>query len=874
MRHALLLLAGVVALCGSGTVHAGNQSATPGFYNAGVFYPMDPVYDQVLIRGGVKADPGVLGASMVVGLKAVEDLPRHHAAVLHLAASLDEDRYRTLISDLSLMPGVQFAGAVYRRGRVVRLADMGEVIVTFSPGTTGAFRNNVSKRFGMTPVERFSFAPEIVAYRLAGGSPPTWQVAMQLQALAGVREAQPDFLHTVARKHLPQDPLVPRQWHVRNTDDFTAGLANDINLTVAFDITRGDSSVVIALLDDGFDLGHEDLSMGFLAGMDFLDHDSDPSAGVFGHHGTPVAGLAGARADNDLGGVGVCPGCSLLPVRLVGEDQSARDEANAIAWSVTQGAAIINNSWGVPDGNLVTVPIPHVVAAAIDYAMDQGRGGLGSLVLFAAGNGNEPIDLDGYAAYPHALAIGASTDQGLRALYSDFGPELAFNAPSSGGYRRVVTTDRSDSEGYADSNYCESFGGTSAACPLAAGVMGLILSARPDLSWRQVLDIARATARRLDVDNGNYDSRGHSSLYGFGRLDAGAALAAARDFNDGCRAVPETCDGLDNDCDGSVDEGRVCRACVAMAETCNGIDDDCDIMVDEDGVCLDVGGSACMACNSDEQCASGLCKAVGEAFYQKVCLETCDSERKCVSGFVCTDGRCLPLGGDCPHALCAMQQERCNGVDDNCNDLVDETAACCTPGDPPEETCDGVDNDCDGVVDNVSAADIPEIEGCAGAGICRDATVACVAGRWLCRKPNGYEPVETLCDGLDNDCDGFTDEPDNLWLPPGFCRTVGVCAYATPTCERGVWVCHYPDGYEQVETSCDDLDNDCDSVVDAHCQTGGDADRDNDISSLHDGGCGVASGWSGVLASLLVVIGFLGRRKRWGRNVAKDVADS
>ncbi|RMG15879.1 MAG: hypothetical protein D6729_11810 [Deltaproteobacteria bacterium] len=142
------------------------------------------------------------------------------------------------------------------------------------------------------------------------------------------------------------------------------------------------------------------------------------------------------------------------------------------------------------------------------------------------------------------------------------------------------------------------------------------------------------------------------------------------------------------------------------------------------------------------------------------------------------------------------------------------------PGDP--ELCDGMDNDCDGATDEDLVGPPPR---CKGAGVCAGTEAVCDGSNgWLCKYPDTYVDVEEgtgLCDGLDNDCDGETDE--GLDVPADVCPApLGVCVDATPSCQgENGWVCTFPPGYVADEgsdpTYCDGLDNDCDGLVDEGC---------------------------------------------------------
>ncbi len=133
------------------------------------------------------------------------------------------------------------------------------------------------------------------------------------------------------------------------------------------------------------------------------------------------------------------------------------------------------------------------------------------------------------ANHPDAIAVGASTDFDYRADYSQYGAELSFVAPSSGGYSGISTIDRAGSAGYNTSagtsgDYSSGFGGTSSASPLAAGVGALILSVNPDLTAVQVRDLMRSTADKI---GGATYAGGFNSFYGYGRINANAAVNAS-----------------------------------------------------------------------------------------------------------------------------------------------------------------------------------------------------------------------------------------------------------------------------------------------------------------------------------------------------------
>ena len=799
-------------------VYADASVEHPYFMSRGKSYDLAYVSDQILVRKSfVRTDAQWKEAFKAIGLnlKYMEHKNRFDVSVAHFEDKFAIEAYLAAVRNVARIPGVLFAEPVLIRGEKFRMLTYGRIHIRFKKEVRPGAMQAVFEKYGVASVAAFDFAPRTYAVEyMPTPAMPTWIKANQLAVLPGVQWAQADFIHPVQKKFSPNDPRYPDQWHLNNTGQDGAAAGNDVKAAQAWDITRGDADTIIALIDDGVDIDHPDLQPNVLQGIDIVDSDDDPSPGGYDQHGTSCAGVAAARGNNNLGVSGMCMNCSLLPVRLLGWEQTPEMEATALAWAVNHGASVLSNSWGVPDGNRTPVPIPDLVADAADYAVNYGRDGLGSLITFAAGNGDEDVATDGYPAYVNTLAIAASTDQGVRSDYSDYGEEIEVNAPSSGGHTSgIVTTDNVGSSGYSSGDYTDDFGGTSSATPLASGVYALVMSLRPDLSWYQVRQIVRDTAEK---NGSGYDSNGFSDYYGYGRVDAYAALQAARDF-DGCVAVAETCDGVDNDCDEQIDEGDICNACVPSDEVCDGVDNDCDFEVDEDGVCVGVTKALCMSCRNDDECESGNCSYISGDQTHYYCFINCRSGAACPEHYECDGYDCVPSNNSCEDTLCLDNEEICNGEDDNCNGEIDEGDVCCTPTNPPDEVCDGVDNDCDGETDNVDISLAPGDLTCLTQGVCQSGGPACVDGQWLCYYPAVYEENETTCDGLDNDCDGVTDDPDTIVMPDGFaCREQGVCegAHEARCSDEGEWTCDYPDTYEEDEVSCDDLDNDCDGLVD------------------------------------------------------------
>jgi Subtilase family len=377
----------------------------------------------------------------------------------------------------------------------------------------------------------FAAAPE-------GSGQAVFDIANELLGLEDVEYCNPELV-----RRLAQRAIFPQQWHLKTTTIGGQWVSASANVEAAHAITEGEGTT-IAIIDTGTDMDHDEFSGPgkLLAPRDTTADDADPRPGGRDeNHGTACAGVA--CAEGRFGASGVAPLAKLMPIRMMSQ-LGSQGEANAFYWAAENGADVISCSWGPADGRWwdhddplhdTVVPLPDSTRLALDYAITRGRDGKGCVVLFAAGNGNESVDNDGYASYGGVLAVAASNDRSVRSVYSDFGdavfcafpsndfefPEEDRPAPLTPG---IWTTDRTGRTGYSDDDYTNSFGGTSSACPGAAGVVALVLSCNPSLTRDEVKDVLRRSCEQIDPGGGEYDEQGHSRLYGYGRLDAESAV--------------------------------------------------------------------------------------------------------------------------------------------------------------------------------------------------------------------------------------------------------------------------------------------------------------------------------------------------------------
>jgi subtilisin family serine protease len=391
--------------------------------------------------------------------------------------------------------------------------------------------------------------------RATGDAGQSLEIAAVLRRQPGVVAAEPQLARQQGKRFTPNDPLLGQEWHVENTGQDNGAPGVDAHLKPAWDLATG-SGVRIAIVDDGLENTHPDLAPHYRADLshDFNFDDDDPNPPPFAGnaHGTSCAGVAAAAGNNGKGVCGAAFNAELVGLRLIAAPTTDLDEAEAFAFHVADADPkneihIKSNSWGPFDsGRQLEGPGP-LARAALQEAVKNGRGGLGTIFLWAAGNGgltNDDSNFDGYANARETIAIGAYTNDDKQAPYGETGSNIVVVAPSNGGTLGIATTDRQGNDGYnfrrqrknfPDRDYTDNFGGTSSACPLAAGVVALMLEARPELGWRDVQDILIRTARRtigmlVDSSDTITNSAGlkFSRRFGAGLIDAGAAVAAAK----------------------------------------------------------------------------------------------------------------------------------------------------------------------------------------------------------------------------------------------------------------------------------------------------------------------------------------------------------
>lgn len=368
------------------------------------------------------------------------------------------------------------------------------------------------------------------------------------EALPGVEMAAPNMIYELDVH--ANDPQLFRQWALENKGTPIQGSGTpgaDMSVTEAWTVTTGNPNIRIAIIDSGVDTAHADLKDNLRMGFDATGGGSGgfPNTTYASDgHGTACAGIAAAKGDNGIGIAGVCYDCSLVPIKLFtyifnpfGDPlpfASGGDMASAIGWAWQDGEAdVLSNSWGLTDPLLGALPDgTAIVEAALDLALDSARNGRGIPIFFSSGNEDNPPIWPGRRAGMISVNATSQCDErkspascDLQNWTGNWGDSLDIGAPGVA----IASTDMSGGNGYDGTDYTPGFGGTSAACPNAAGVMGLILSVEPSLGLEEARALLETTCDKVGgytytpgSANGSW-----SPELGYGRVNAFAAVQAA-----------------------------------------------------------------------------------------------------------------------------------------------------------------------------------------------------------------------------------------------------------------------------------------------------------------------------------------------------------
>ncbi|CVK94256.1 probable Kex protein [Fusarium mangiferae] len=323
-----------------------------------------------------------------------------------------------------------------------------------------------------------------------------------------------------------QDPIFKEQWHLLNPTQ----VGHDVNVTGLWLDGITGKNVTVAVIDDGLDMHSDDLKPNYFAAgsWDFNDNDPEPAPVLDeDRHGTRCAGEV-AAARNDVCGIGVAYDSKVAGLRILSKLISDADEAEAMMYKYDDNH-IYSCSWGPSDDGQTMEAPDVVIRRAMLKAIQKGRRGLGSIYVFASGNGagqGDNCNFDGYTNSIYSITIGAVDRTGLHPYYAEECSAQLVVTYSSGSGDAIHTTDVGKNSCY------KAHGGTSAAAPLAAGIFALALQVRPELTWRDLQYIAMDTAIPIEGDESNQQNttigKKFSHVFGYGKIDSWALVERAK----------------------------------------------------------------------------------------------------------------------------------------------------------------------------------------------------------------------------------------------------------------------------------------------------------------------------------------------------------
>lgn len=388
-------------------------------------------------------------------------------------------------------------------------------------------------------------------------APDAWTAAAEAQrlaGLAGVAAAYPVIRNAVALDGLyapePNDRYFFYQWYFENRNTNGAPLGADINLRAAWPFTRG-AGVTATVADTGFELNHPELTNAASGAPHFsfinlTTNGNPPNNSAI--HGTAVAGFIGAQADNNIGVVGAAPEARLASWVIISNGLLVSDDRLMDMFQYQPDVVQVqNHSWGTAYSP--QFPRTLLTDIGISSAITSGRGGRGVIMTRSGGNnrgfaGN--ANDNGYCADPRVIPVASVRVGGRAASYSSPGACLLV-AAGGGDAQDGIYEFATDRQGFSGYNifqtiddpkfydYAYNFFGTSAAAPQIAGVAALMLSANPELTYRDVQQILILAARHFDPADPDLttNSAGFIASHndGFGVPDAGVAVQLARGWS-------------------------------------------------------------------------------------------------------------------------------------------------------------------------------------------------------------------------------------------------------------------------------------------------------------------------------------------------------
>ncbi len=311
-----------------------------------------------------------------------------------------------------------------------------------------------------------------------------------------IEYAEPDYVGYGAG--IPNDQWFDYQWHLHNTGQSGGDPDADVDAPEAWDISLGITSTILAIVDTGVDLDHPDLAGKIVSGQGFVTYTTSPQDDH--GHGTHVAGIAAAITDNSIGAAGICPGCSIMPLKALNNNNQGYYSwwISATVYAVDNGAHVINMSLGGVNDS-------QALHDAVRYAYSA------DVPIVAAMMNDGDATLYYPAAFTETIAVGATDRYDDRSTFSNYGDHLDLVAPGTD----ILSTAWDDVYAIWD--------GTSAATPQVAGTLGLIHAVHPGYTIEELRAILRTTGDD-QVGPPNEDKAGWDKYFGAGRLNVARAV--------------------------------------------------------------------------------------------------------------------------------------------------------------------------------------------------------------------------------------------------------------------------------------------------------------------------------------------------------------
>ncbi|MDZ7741002.1 MAG: S8 family serine peptidase [Bacteroidota bacterium] len=455
--------------------------------------------------------------SLTVLSKEEKRFSSEHSASFHLDAANPEVA-KQIIRSIRELKGIESVYPFLLRNNDIASLN-GQVLVNISKNELADFLKKTGTKQIIGKID-LGISTSVVFKVPANEN--LFDFAALMSGSALVNYAQPDFVFRGVSHFEPDDPYFSSQWFLKQSSDA------DIDAEEAWDITQGAGSSVVAVIDGhGFDLQQSEMLSKYLAPYCAVNHNNDPSAThPDENHGTPCVGLIGALTNNSAGVASVGYFCKVMPIRI-GHDfnggsfqtsSSIIQRAAQHITSSTYNIFAVSNSIGL--GTWANIA---AVRDAYESIRTQTRNGKGSVVLASTGNDDASSKEQYPCFFPNVVGVGATNSSDQRAYFSNYGDSCDIVAPG----RKLWTLDRSGAEGYNFGDYHE-FSGTSAACPVAAGVVGLMGTIFPNYTESQLRSKLYSACEKVGAYsytvNNAYPFGTWNNEMGYGRVNAFLAV--------------------------------------------------------------------------------------------------------------------------------------------------------------------------------------------------------------------------------------------------------------------------------------------------------------------------------------------------------------